>query len=161
MAATRPRPGVGRERVSFKELAIDQLGAVNEGLLEYDPRVAQSTMIEVKVQAREYVLAPAEVRRLEAGDFYFVPGSARKASGSFYTRVEIVECLLRHALCDLAERLLLLLVSGAIDIPRRDFAYCSIVLRLASARSWHGRTSFPRSRLLSIAPDLSSSLPRR
>jgi hypothetical protein len=167
LATTRPRRGVGRERVSFRELAIEQLGAVYEGLLEYEPRIASETMIEVRVQGREFVLAPAEVvrlcqqkelelkgdlaivagtaaaelhadatdedqgeddeedeedqeaeeeekglkrgaaarliRRLETGDFYFVLGSARKASGSFYTREEIVQYLTRNALAGLVE----------------------------------------------------------
>src|SRR5262249_38888527 len=43
------------------------------------------------------------VRRLESGDFYFVPGSARKSSGSFYTREEIVQYLAGHALAGLIE----------------------------------------------------------
>jgi hypothetical protein len=172
LATTRPRRGVGRERVSFRELEIQQLGAVYEGLLEYEPRVADGTMIESKVLGKEYVLAPAEfrrlceqkdlvvkgdfaivegtdaaslhpssaeddddegddeqegdedgdeddadeedkgvrkgapaklIRRLENGDFYFVPGSSRKASGSFYTREEIVNYLVRHALQDLVD----------------------------------------------------------
>lgn len=174
LATTRPRRGVGRERVSFRELAIEQLGAVYEGLLEYEPRVADSTMIEVHVQGRDFVLAPVELsrlcaqkdltlkgpaeivvgtaaanlhpefvdedepddnndvdddvedaesaeddageekglkkgakarllRRFEAGDFYFTPGSARKSSGSYYTRDEIVQYLVRHALGDLVE----------------------------------------------------------
>ena len=167
LATTRPRRGVGRERVSFRELEIEQLGAVYEGLLEYEPRIASETMIEVRVQGREFVLAPAEVirlcrqkelqlkgdpaivagtaaaelladaadedeakdedemeedqeaeeeekglkrgaaarlmRRLDNGDFYFVPGSARKSSGSFYTREEIVQYLTRNALAGLVE----------------------------------------------------------
>ena len=37
-------------------------------------------------------------RRLEAGEFFFKPGSARKASGSYYTPTEIVDYLVREAL---------------------------------------------------------------
>ncbi len=43
------------------------------------------------------------IRRLEKDDFYFVPGSARKSSGSFYTREEIVQYLVRKALEGLVE----------------------------------------------------------
>ncbi len=169
LGTTRPRRGVGRERVSFRELAIEHLGAVYEGLLEYEPRVAGEEMIELRVQGKEFILPPEEVvrlcaqknlslcgpegivagtvaerlqpalvedevgeevekendeneeeanaeeegeeekglkkgararliRRLSLGQFHFVPGGARKSSGSFYTREEIVEFLVRKAL---------------------------------------------------------------
>lgn len=171
LTTTKPRRGVGRERVSYRELEIEQLGSVYEGLLEYEPRTAQQTMIEAVVQGRDFVLTPSELkrlceqkdlhlkgdaelvqgteaaalhpdnveavdeiadaedsededdaegeveedkgvkrgaaarllRRLEAGEFYFVPGSARKASGSYYTREEIVRYLVRKALEALVE----------------------------------------------------------
>jgi len=176
LATTKPRRGVGRERVSYRELEIEQLGSVYEGLLEYEPRTASDTMIEVVVQGRDFVLTPVElnrlceqkqlalkgdvaivadtdaaslhpdnieedegaadigeddddedeneeaaegeededkgvkkgataklIRRLEKDEFYFVPGSARKSSGSFYTREEIVEYLVRKALEGLVE----------------------------------------------------------
>jgi hypothetical protein len=64
LATTTPRPGVGKERVSFRELDIEQLGAVYEGLLEYEPRIAEETVIEVRVQGRTYALAPRELVRL-------------------------------------------------------------------------------------------------
>jgi hypothetical protein len=172
LTTTSPRRGVGKERVSFRELDIEQLGSVYEGLLEYEPRVAQGTTIEVKVQGRTYALSPAElvrlvreknlklkgpqeivagteaeplhpeataddqeanevleaeeaedaapeaeaegdgvkkgapailVRRLEPGDFHFVPGPGRKGSGSFYTPLPLVQDLVRHALGPLVE----------------------------------------------------------
>ncbi len=174
LATTSPRRGVGRERVSFRELDIEQLGNVYQGLLEYEPAEADRTMIECRVQGRDFVLAPAEVvrlvetksltvkgdaaiiegteaarlhpdaapededsladdeeveeetgeeededveeeadkgvkrgatlkllRRLQAGDFFFKPGSARKASGSYYTPTPIVDYLVREALAPL------------------------------------------------------------
>lgn len=176
LATTKPRRGVGRERVSYRELEIEQLGSVYEGLLEYEPRTADQTMVEVVVQGRDFVLTPAElkrlceqkqlalkgdativaeteaanlhpdnvevdedtadtddedegddengegvegeeeedkgvkkgaaarlIRRLEKDEFFFVPGSARKSSGSFYTREEIVQYLVRKALEGLVE----------------------------------------------------------
>ncbi len=191
LATTRPRRGVGSERVSYREMEIEQLGAVYEGLLEYEPRTATGTMIEVKVAGRQFVLPPSElvrlcemrdlalagpveivagteaanlhpenirqtdtsphpshqshssheshlpdpdapepqdepdeesdettddedkgvkkgghaklIRRLENGEFYFVPGSARKSSGSFYTVEEIVQYLVVNALGHLVE----------------------------------------------------------
>lgn len=64
LATTTPRRGVGRERISFRELDIENLGAVYEGLLEYEPRIARETALEVRVQGREYVLASEELVRL-------------------------------------------------------------------------------------------------
>ena len=161
LTTTVPRAGVGRERVSFRELDIEQLGSVYEGLLEFEPKVARDTTIEARVQGRLYALVPDELvrlsaeknlkvkgelsvvagtsaeslhpdaaeedetdleeqderepaeaehggvkkgarillaRRLEPGEFHFVPGSARKGSGSFYTPRALVDDLVRHAL---------------------------------------------------------------
>lgn len=175
LATTRPRRGVGRERVSFRELDIEQLGNVYQGLLEYEPAQARQTLIDCRVAGRDLVLAPGDVvrlaeqknldvrgefaliagtqaerlhpdavieddaegdqddedaqadddadadrdepadsgvkhgailkllRRLEPGAFYFRPGSARKATGSYYTPTEIVDYLVREALGPLAE----------------------------------------------------------
>ncbi len=185
LATAAPRVGVGRERVSFRELDIEQLGAVYEGLLEYEPRIVRSTCIELRVQGRVFVLEPSDVlrlceqrslavcgqrsvvagtvaealhpeaaleaakaeegdteddaaeaeeeasgdseadddvegdgedagddqetainrgatarllRRLAPGTFHFVPGPARKGSGSFYTPLPLVRDLVHHAL---------------------------------------------------------------
>lgn len=64
LATTTPRRGIGRERISFRELDIESLGAVYEGLLEYEPRIAREVSLEVRVQGREYVLSPSELVRL-------------------------------------------------------------------------------------------------
>jgi len=176
LATTRPRRGVGRERVSFLELEIEQLGHVYEGLLEYEPAEASEPMIEVQVGGRDLALTTDEVlrlceqkqlhvrgdaaivagtaaerlhpdsapdeedpeeegdgdidadsageesaeaeesepaiqrgaalkllRRIDPGEFYFKPGSARKASGSYYTPTAMVDDLTRHALGPLTE----------------------------------------------------------
>lgn len=165
LTTTPGQQGVGRERVSFRELDIEQLGAVYEGLLEYEPRVATDTTLDVRIQGKTYALAPAELvrllrekglslvgdqglvagtaaaplhadavaaeeaeeedeadgepdedteegeekglkkgascvllRRLERDEFHFVPGAARKGSGSFYTPLPLVRDLVRHGL---------------------------------------------------------------
>ncbi|MBT9260220.1 MAG: N-6 DNA methylase [Clostridiales bacterium] len=64
LATTPPRRGIGRERVSFRELDIESLGAVYEGLLEYEPRIAREVSFEVRIQGQDYVLPPAELVRL-------------------------------------------------------------------------------------------------
>ncbi|MDH7513097.1 MAG: N-6 DNA methylase, partial [Clostridiales bacterium] len=187
LATSTPRHGVGRERVSFRELDIENLGAVYEGLLEYEPRVTRETTLEIRVQGRPFCLSPEDVvrlceqkklalrgnldlvagtpaekfhpgfspesmtieeateesesdistevsdwddgkepekeegegvgeeeeeqeeavakgstarlvRRLEPGMFHFVPGPAKKGSGSFYTPRALVRDLVRHTL---------------------------------------------------------------
>jgi hypothetical protein len=64
LTTTVPRQGVGRERVSFRELDIEQLGAVYEGLLEFEPRVASETTIEVRVQGRPFAVDSSNLVRL-------------------------------------------------------------------------------------------------
>jgi len=178
LTTTRGQPGLGRERISFRELDIEQLGAVYEGLLEHEPRVARATTLEVRVKSKMYALAAAELvrlieekdltltgavalvagtaaealhpdteapdddvahddedddqeeeddgdsrdqddddarpsarrggpchllRRLEPGDFHFVPSAARKGSGSFYTPLPLVRDLVRHSLGPLVD----------------------------------------------------------
>ena len=178
LSTSTPRPGVGRERVSFRELDIENLGAVYEGLLEYEPRFARQTTLDLRVQGRSFFLSPDDVvrlceqknlvlrgdialvagtsaeklrtecpsdeaeeeesppwleagaqsepaepdgenegdireaeeeevakgatarlvRRLEPGMFHFVPGPAKKGSGSFYTPRALVCDLVRHTL---------------------------------------------------------------
>lgn len=83
MGTTRPRPGVGRERVSFRELEIEQLGAVYEGLLAYEPAVSEELQFAVRLGSRELVLTPEELvylcehKKLAlAGDAGLVLGTA-------------------------------------------------------------------------------------
>ncbi|MBI2899238.1 MAG: N-6 DNA methylase [Planctomycetes bacterium] len=64
LATTSPKAGVGYERVSFRELDIESLGAVYEGLLEFEPRVAAEPLFEIRLQGRPLLLPVAEVGRL-------------------------------------------------------------------------------------------------
>jgi hypothetical protein len=86
LATTTPHRGIGRERVSFRELDIESLGAVYEGLLEYEPRVASQEMLELRVQGRTFVLTPRDTARLCAvkklglrGDLSLVAGTEVEA----------------------------------------------------------------------------------
>lgn len=82
LATTRPRRGVGRERVSFRELEIEQLGSVYEGLLEYEPAEAGETLIECNVGGREMTLRPEEVVRLAELKSLNVRGDAAIVAGT-------------------------------------------------------------------------------
>ena len=73
--STRPAPDrAGRERIAYRDLGVEQLGAVYETLLDYAPRV-------------------------ERGSVSLQPGSgARKATGTFYTPQRIADYLVRRTL---------------------------------------------------------------
>ncbi len=73
--STRPTADrTGRERIAYRDLDVEQLGAVYETLLDYEPRIARGTV------------------SLETGS------GARKATGSFYTPQPIADYLVRRAL---------------------------------------------------------------
>jgi hypothetical protein len=82
LATTRPRRGVGRERVSFRELEIEQLGHVYEGLLEYEPGEANQLMIGVSVGGRDLALTPNEIVRLCAQKQLHLRGDASMVEGT-------------------------------------------------------------------------------
>jgi len=82
LTTTVPRQGVGRERVSFRELDIEQLGAVYEGLLEFEPRIARETTLELRVQGRTYALTPHEVVRLCQEKDLTLTGNAALVAGT-------------------------------------------------------------------------------
>ena len=73
--STRPAPDrAGRERISYRDLGVEQLGTVYETLLDYEPRV-------------------------ERGAVSLQPGSGvRKATGTFYTPQPIADYLVRRTL---------------------------------------------------------------
>ena len=73
--STRPAPDrAGRERIAYRDLGVEQLGAVYETLLDYEPRV-------------------------ERGMVSLQPGSGvRKATGTFYTPQPIADYLVRRTL---------------------------------------------------------------
>jgi hypothetical protein len=77
IVALSTRPALdrgGRERIAYRDLGVEQLGAVYETLLDYQPRVARGTV------------------SLETGS------GARKASGSFYTPQPMADYLVRRTL---------------------------------------------------------------
>jgi N-6 DNA Methylase/Eco57I restriction-modification methylase len=67
----------GRERIAYRDLGVEQLGAVYETLLDYEPR------------------GDGEAVRLECGS------GIRKATGTFYTPQPIADYLVRRTLAPL------------------------------------------------------------
>ena len=83
--STRPaRDGGGRERIAYRDLGVEQLGAVYETLLDYVPKV-------------ERVGAPG-ARRTQAIVSLQAGSGVRKATGTFYTPQPIAAYLIRQTL---------------------------------------------------------------
>ena len=83
--ATRPAAGgIGREPIAYRDLGVEQIGAVYETLLDFEPRVHR----------------PAAGRRSRTTlEVTLEPGSGvRKATGSFYTPQPIADYLVRRTL---------------------------------------------------------------
>jgi len=87
LGTTRPRRGVGRERVSFRELEIEQLGSVYEGLLEYEPAVANELQLLVRVGGTEMALTPDELAFLCERKRLGLSGDAALAIGTVAERL--------------------------------------------------------------------------
>jgi hypothetical protein len=79
--SSRSSVGGGRERIAYRDLDVEQLGAVYESVLDYVPRAE-----------------PPPVRLERAGD-------QRKSSGSFYTPRAITDYLVRRTLSPLVRHL--------------------------------------------------------
>ena len=79
---TRPAPDrQGRERIAYRDLGVEQLGAVYETLLDYEPHVRRPG-------GRDAATAVVLTRG----------SGVRKATGSFYTPQSIADYLVRRAL---------------------------------------------------------------
>jgi hypothetical protein len=77
--STRPAAGGGRERIGYRDLGVEQLGAVYETLLDFEPRASGP-------------IATAKSISLERGSVL------RKETASFYTPQPLADYLVRRAL---------------------------------------------------------------
>ena len=83
--STRPAPDkCGRERITYRDLGVEQLGAVYETLLDYEPHI--TPVPATRRQAARPVVA------LRSGS------GVRKATGTFYTPQPIADYLVRRTL---------------------------------------------------------------
>jgi len=102
--------GSGRRRVNYRELSVEQLGSVYEGLLAFEPRLAREPMVlaelssggkrVTQVVARDRLPEGArEIEDVPEGRFFLFEASGqRKGSGSYYTPRAIAAFLAREAL---------------------------------------------------------------
>jgi len=123
--STRPAPDrAGRERITYRDLGVEQLGAVYETLLDYEPRVARGAV------------------SLQSGS------GVRKATGTFYTPQPIADYLVRRTLGPLVrdatpERILQLRIvdpamgSGAFLVAACRYLAHAYEIALVSAGGCH------------------------
>jgi hypothetical protein len=102
--------GGGRRRVNYRELSVEQLGSVYEGLLAFEPRLAREPMVMAELRqgakratqivSRDRLPEGAQVlEEVPEGRFYLFEASGqRKGSGSYYTPRAICAFLAREAL---------------------------------------------------------------
>lgn len=110
LSTTDPQRHRGRDRISYRELGVEQLGAVYEGMLEYEPKIATEEMAVIKIGKEQQVIAKSlaqDARIVEIiprGKFYLALwGGRRKGTGSYYTPKPITGFLVERALNPLIE----------------------------------------------------------
>lgn len=111
LSVTAPQRRVGRERIAYRELGVEELGAIYEGLLQYEPKIASEEMAVVRTSGSEEIILPLRsvtketvVEKIPAGTFYLATwGGSRKQSGTYNTPLKITEWLVRQALEPLVE----------------------------------------------------------
>jgi hypothetical protein len=133
--ATRPSADrTGRERIAYRDLGVDQLGAVYETLLDYQPRVRPATSRGGRPASPAVELEPGS--------------GLRKATGTFYTPLPLAQYLVRRTLAPLVrdrspERILQLKVldpamgSGAFLVAACEYLARAYEAALVSAGGHH------------------------
>lgn len=74
-------------RVNYGGLDVEEFGSVYEALLDYEPRVQGGTYSD----------------QIQGWSFRFAEGTERKSTGSYYTRTELVQELIKSALVPVIE----------------------------------------------------------
>jgi type I restriction-modification system DNA methylase subunit len=111
-AADPDRPSAGPFRVDYRDLAIQHLGGIYEGLLEHRPKLATEKMVVYTRRhgvVREERVLPASKPAPDGFDpteVEYPPGSIylakdkgeRRAFGSYYTPDHIVDAIVRQTL---------------------------------------------------------------
>jgi len=117
-AAEKERPAAGLSRVDYRDLAIQHLGSIYEGLLELHPHYATKKMVVVRRSGRESgeeqtQAAGAPVPRgceviatYNPGQVYLLNHKGeRRASGSYYTPNHIVDYIVESTLGPICRRI--------------------------------------------------------
>jgi hypothetical protein len=135
---------IGRTRISYKDLDVEQLGAVYERVLDYEPvRLRQG-----RVALRPDQPVPAGRRAPDAEPHLSRTGDARRSTGSFYTPRTVTAFLVRRTLEPLvrdrdAQQILQLRIldpamgSGAFLVAACRFLASAVEARLVLEGRWH------------------------
>ena len=95
------------ERITYRDLNVSHLGAIYEGLLEYQPKIADQDLVIVSNRGSEKVepkSSPDQEVAYSEGDVYLLTDkSERKATGSYYTPDYIVRYIVENTLAPLCE----------------------------------------------------------
>ena len=95
------------ERIAYRDLDVRHLGNIYEGLLEYQPRIADQDLIIVSKKGSEAVApksSPGQEVAYQAGDVYLLTDKGeRKATGSYYTPDYIVRYIVENTLAPLCD----------------------------------------------------------
>ena len=101
---TRTKEG---ERITYRDLDVRHLGDIYEGLLEYQPQIADQDLVIVSKKGSETVApqsAPDQETAYSEGDVYLLTDKGeRKATGSYYTPDYIVRYIVENTLAPLCE----------------------------------------------------------
>ena len=95
------------ERIAYRDLDVRHLGNIYEGLLEYQPQIADQDLVIVSKKGSETVTpksSPNQEVAYQAGDVYLLTDKGeRKATGSYYTPDYIVRYIVENTLAPLCE----------------------------------------------------------
>ena len=96
------------ERITYRDLDVRHLGDIYEGLLEYQPRIADQDLVIVSNRGRETVTpsksSPGQEVAYQEGEVYLLTDNdERKATGSYYTPDYIVRYIVENTLAPLCE----------------------------------------------------------
>ena len=95
------------ERITYRDLDVRHLGDIYEGLLEYQPRIADQDLVIVSNRGRETVEPPSspdqEIAYSEGEVYLLTDNDERKATGSYYTPDYIVRYIVENTLAPLCE----------------------------------------------------------
>ena len=95
------------ERITYRDLDVRHLGNIYEGLLEYQPQIADQDLVIVSKKKSETVAPPSSSNQKVAyreGEVYLLTDKGeRRATGSYYTPEYIVRYIVENSLAPLCE----------------------------------------------------------
>ncbi|MFI8440232.1 Eco57I restriction-modification methylase domain-containing protein [Streptomyces rochei] len=96
-STSKSKTPIGRRAVNYRELGVEQLGSIYEGLLSFEPQIADTPKVLARIGRGQSALVqvldadrlPENAESIEpydTGSFYLFEASGqRKGSGSYYT----------------------------------------------------------------------------